>query len=73
MDLLKIFYDNELEREAVRDFILSTLNEFALEELFKGNNAIPVAKAKKVVDMAFVRLTELYKPKIKVSIKNKAR
>lgn len=73
MDNLGIFYSNKPLYESVRLYILQTLNEVALEKLFKGEDAKDVAGAKVVIDKVFMNLSETYEPKKEVNIINKAR
>lgn len=73
MDTLQQFYENAAMREDVKSFLIETLKQFALEELFNGGEAKDVAKALKVVENAFIKLTELYEPLKKASTANQAR
>lgn len=57
---LKVFYENEVEREAVKDFMLQCLNEMALDRVFKKESTISIADAKELVDLMFIRLKEEY-------------
>ncbi len=59
-DILRQFYVNEMQRETVKEFLLTTLNEVALDKLFKGEDASAVKLAKEVVETAFSNLKEKY-------------
>ena len=50
--------------QTVHDFFDETLKGHALDKLFKGEEAKDVAEAKKVVDIAFSKLREMFEEKI---------
>ncbi len=72
-EALRQFYSNKIELEAVKEYLLQTLNKVALEKLFKGEDAKPVAEARFVVETAFSNLKEMYEPKRKASNNSKSR
>ena len=64
---LKTFYDNEIQREAVKEFMLECLNELAVERVMKREDTLSLADAKDVVVKTFIRLREIYGDKPKPS------
>lgn len=60
MQPLKIFYDNEITREAVKEFILECLNELAVERVMKREDTASLADAREVVLQSFTKLREIY-------------
>lgn len=73
MDILQTFYSNEILRETVKDFLIKTANDIALDRLDKGEDAKSVAEAKKVVGEAFIKLKEMFEVKPEPNIKNQSR
>jgi hypothetical protein len=67
--ILKTFYDNENQREAVREFIFECLNELAIKRVMARESTLSLADAKEVVEQSFIRLREIYgeKPKPNIS------
>lgn len=63
METLFTFYNNEVEREAVRAFLMENLRELAVIRAFSGKEVTGIAEAKTVIDAAFSRLEEKFKPK----------
>lgn len=58
--LLKQFYDNEGEREAVKEFMFEALKELAVERVFDKQSVSGIYEGKKAVEKAFDRLQEIY-------------
>ena len=56
--LLKRFYENENEREAVKAFLIECLEELAIERVMKKENTDAIADAKEVIENSFTRLKE---------------
>jgi hypothetical protein len=57
---LGLFYANENEREAVKEFLINTLKDIAVEKTFNKEDVSGIAEARQLVDKAFDRLSELY-------------
>jgi hypothetical protein len=57
---LKVFYDNENQREAVKEFMIQCLQELAVERVFERKDTGSIADAKDVVEHTFIRLSEIY-------------
>ncbi len=68
MNNLKVFHDNEVLREAVKEFMFECLKEIAVERVMKRENTVAIADAKEVIEKAFIKLEELYGEKPKPSI-----
>jgi hypothetical protein len=73
MDHLKIFYDQEPVREAVREYFLELLDANALKDVYKGEDVSGYKEARATIDRMFARLEELYGHKDKPITSNKAR
>ncbi len=73
MDHLKIFYDQEPVREAVRTYLLDLLDVSALKDVYKGEDVSGYKEARATIDRMFARLEELYGQKDKPLSGNKAR
>ncbi len=67
---LKAFYDNEIQREAVKDFIVKQLHVMAVQKVMKREDTSGLADAKDVVEQTFIRLDEIYGNKPKPSVSN---
>lgn len=69
MDILKVFYTNDTQREAVKEFMLQCFNEWALEKVMKHEDTKDLANAREVVLQAFIKLREVYgeEPKPRIS------
>lgn len=72
-DHLKIFYDQEVVREAVKRFFYETMDEAVLEAAYKGEEVGGYKEAREVVRRAFSRLNEHYAKEEESSTDNKAR
>lgn len=70
--LLKRFYDNEGEREAVKAFQLAVLGEIAVEKAFDGKPTSGIQEARECVEKMFDRLAEQY-GKIEPAVINNSR
>lgn len=57
---LKTFQDNEVEREAVKEFMIECLNELAVDRVMKREDTASLADTKEVVEKLFIRLREVY-------------
>lgn len=66
---LKTFYDNENQRESVKEFMIQCLHELAVERVMKREDTTSLADAQDVVENTFIRLREIYgeKPKPNIS------
>ena len=60
MNNLKIFYDNEIQREAVLSYLKTFLKEIAIERVMERKNTDSIADANEIIDKAFIRLKEVY-------------
>lgn len=67
------FQQDEHTREAVRGFILKTLDKYALELIYERGDATHIADAKEVIETAFIELGELYDKQKDTPNVNKAR
>lgn len=65
---LKTFYDNELQREAVKEFMIECVKELAISKAFNGESTQHIADCKHVVENTFIKLKEIYGEKPKSSI-----
>ena len=70
MQSLKLFYDNVAEREAVRDFLIETLREIAVEKTFDGEDVTGIKDAHKTIHRMFDKLDALYGIKSAMVISN---
>jgi hypothetical protein len=57
---LKHFYDNVPEREAVKTFLIETLQEMAIKRVFDKQTVAGIYEANKAIERCFDRLEELY-------------
>ena len=57
---LATFYNNEHEREAVKEFLVEQLKELAVERTFDGEDVKGIKEANENIVRAFDRLHELY-------------
>jgi len=73
MDHLKIFYDQESVRNAVKEYLLSTLDSKVLDDTYAGRDVSGYKEARKTIQEFFSRLTEKYGTKEKHSNQNHAR
>ena len=58
--ILKIFYDNEPEREAVKEFLILCLKEMAIQKTFDGEDITGIKDAHDNIIKSFDKLAELY-------------
>lgn len=68
MNILRQFYENTGERDAVKAFLTDVLKEIAVERTFNGEDVGGIKDAKDCVEKAFDRLEELYGIKKKATI-----
>lgn len=73
IDHLKIFYDQESVREAVKTYMNDLLDVSALRDVYKGGDVSGYKEARNTIDKLFARLEELYGQKDKPITSNKAR
>jgi hypothetical protein len=59
-NILKQFYENSPQRDAVQAFMIEQLREMAVERVFDKKAISGIYEARKVVDIAFDKLEELY-------------
>ena len=57
---LKQFYDNEGTREAVREFLIQTLKELAVERVFAKGTVSGIYEGKKAIEVGFDKLEEMF-------------
>lgn len=50
---LRQFYNNENEREAVKEFLIQTLKEMAVERVFDKKAVAGIYEGKKAIEKAF--------------------
>jgi proline dehydrogenase len=60
MDLLGNFYRDSATRETLREFMLQTLGDIAIEKTFNGQNVGGIKEAKELVDRIFDKLEDAY-------------
>ena len=60
MDILRQFYSNEIEREAVKEFMIQNLKEMAVDRVFDKKAVAGIYEGKKAIEKAFDKLEELY-------------
>lgn len=60
MNQLKQFYDDEGQREAVREFMIEVLGEMAIERAFDGKPTVGIQEARELVEKTFNKLAEKY-------------
>lgn len=65
MNPLHQFYTDIHTREAVKAFMLSQLQEMAVDAVFAKEDISGIYEAKELVEKSFSRLRELYEPKQK--------
>ena len=70
MQSLKLFYDNVTEREAVREFLIESLREIAIEKTFDGEDVTGIKEARQTIDKMFDKLDELYGIKSAIIMSN---
>jgi hypothetical protein len=63
IDILKSFYDNNVIRDAVHDYLISFLEEKVIERAFAGKEVKDIAEAKTVIEKAFANLEGKYENK----------
>lgn len=71
-NLLRNFYANEQEQEAVKNFLVEVLKEIAIERAFSGQPVTGIQEANELIIKAFEKLDELY-GKIEAPIINNSR
>lgn len=59
-NILRTFYNNEVEREAVRGFMVETLGQIAIERAFGGEATQGIQEARECINKMFDKLEELY-------------
>jgi hypothetical protein len=72
-DYLRLFYEQEHTRDAVKAYMLALLDERALKDVYDGQDVAGYKEARKTVEKLFSRLEELYGAKDKPITNNKAR
>lgn len=60
MNPLQLFYNNEIEREAVKAFMFAILRENAADKALDGEDTSGFVDAKECVQKTFDKLDELY-------------
>jgi len=58
--LLKNFYENKNQREAVKTFLIENLKELAVERTFEGKDVTGIKEAHDSINKAFDKLAETY-------------
>lgn len=72
-DYLKIFYDQEVVREVVKNYFYEVMDEAVLEATYKGQDTSGYKEAREVIRRAFSKLYEQYAQEKESSTDNKAR
>lgn len=70
MEILQQFYENEAQREAVKEFMITVLGEMAIERAFDGKPTSGIQEARECVEKSFDKLEEVYSTKEKAVINN---
>jgi hypothetical protein len=70
--ILRNFYDNSNEREAVKAFLIDVLKDMAVERVFEKQTISGLYEGRKAIEKAFNRLEELY-GRIDAPIKSNSR
>lgn len=60
MNSLRLFFNNENEREAVKAFLIETLGEIAKKRAFAGEDVKGIPDARELIETTFDKLQELY-------------
>lgn len=60
MNPLNSFYNNIHERESVKAFLIEILKNMAIDRAFEGGEVKGIKEAKECIDLAFIKLDELY-------------
>lgn len=72
MNQLKAFYDNFVERDAVKEFLIDCLKEMAVERAFEGKGVVGISEANETINKAF-EILEIKYGIIKKEIINNSR
>lgn len=67
------FYNDDHTREAVREYLLDTLDKLALEKIYKREPVDGLADAQEAIENMFTQLGDEYGTKQKKNISNEAR
>lgn len=66
--VLKQFYETEAMRETVKAFLITQLEDLAIQRVFDKQTVAGIYEARKVIDSSFSKLEELFdKPKSNVA------
>ncbi len=71
-NILRNFYNNQSEREAVKAFLIEMLKEIAVERAFAGEDTLGIQEANECVIKAFDNLEVAY-GKIEVALETNSR
>lgn len=58
--ILKAFYNNENEREAVKSFLIESLKELAIDKAFEGKDTNSIKEANETILKMFDKLDDIY-------------
>lgn len=61
---LNQFYNDEAIRESVFEFLLETVDLYALEQIYKGNDVSGIKNAKEIIQKAKKELQNRYEKKV---------
>lgn len=64
MDVLRKFNNDVATKDEFKAFVMSVINQEALEKMYKGENVSHIKDAKELLDKAFVTLEKLYEPTV---------
>lgn len=67
------FYQDEITREEVKNFLFQECDRYALEKVYNKEDTKGVAETKEVIERAFSELESLFKRKKEKEITNPAR
>lgn len=70
MNPLVAFQQDEHIREAFKAFMVSQLEEMAIEKVFDKKSIDGIYEARELVDKTFNKLAELYEPKKKANVES---
>lgn len=63
MNNLRNFYNNENERESVKEFMIECLKEMAHERAFAGESVAGISEARELVEKMFDKLEQMFRIK----------
>jgi len=71
-DKLREFYADRAMQEAWTTFIVEVLKEEIIKKAFRGEDVKAIAEARKILEKAFSSLYDVFEPKVKREVDDKA-